>query len=95
MSSYVFTLTSGAMPWWCQLQYCVTHSTIEVEDVATFEGCKEAIWLGWLVVDLGITQEVQVLHCDSRSSIESTKNQVFLAKTKHVDVQYHFIKELI
>lgn len=36
-----------------------------------------------------------MLHCDSQSAIQLAKNPVLHAKTKHVDVKYHFIKELI
>ena len=36
-----------------------------------------------------------ILHCDSQSAIMLAKNPVFHAKTKHVDVKYHFIRELI
>ena len=45
--------------------------------------------------DLGITSEMPILHCDSQSAIQLAKNPVFHAKTKHVDVKYHFIRELI
>ena len=38
---------------------------------------------------------MQVLHCDSWSAIQLAKNPVFHAKTKHVDVKYHFIREVI
>ena len=36
-----------------------------------------------------------VLHCNNQSCMGIAKNPVFHAKTKHVDVKYHFIKELI
>ena len=78
-----------------RLQDCVMQSTIEVEYVATTEACKEAIWLGRLVADLGIKIEMPELRCDSQSAIQLAKNPVFHAKTKHVDVKYHFIRELI
>ena len=47
------------------------------------------------MTDLGIKQELPVLHCDSQSAIQLARNPVFHAKTKHVDVKYHFIRELI
>ena len=59
------------------------------------EACKEAIWLGRLVADLGIKIEMPELHCDSQSAIQLAKNPVFHAKTKHIDVKYHFIQEVI
>ena len=50
---YVFTLAGGAVSWRSRLQTCVTQFTIEAEYVAASEACKEAIWLGRLVTDLG------------------------------------------
>ncbi|MCO5583240.1 hypothetical protein L7F22_037149 [Adiantum nelumboides] len=62
---------------------------------AASEACKEAIWLTRLVGDLGIVREIPVLHCDSQSVIQLARNLVFHAKTKHVDVRYHFIREVL
>ncbi|KAI5068127.1 hypothetical protein GOP47_0016472 [Adiantum capillus-veneris] len=36
-----------------------------------------------------------MLHFDSQSAIQVAKNPVFHAKTKHVDVKYHFIREVL
>ncbi|MCO5582362.1 hypothetical protein L7F22_036256 [Adiantum nelumboides] len=65
------------------------------EYVAASEACKEAIWLTRLVGDLGIVREILVLHCDSQSAIQLARNPVFHAKTEHVDVRYHFIREVL
>jgi len=35
------------------------------------------------------------LHCDSQSAIYLTKNQIYHARTKHIDVRFHKIRELI
>lgn len=50
-------------------QKCVALSTIEAEYVVAMEGFKEAIWLDWLVRDLGIHTSVLTLHSDSMSVI--------------------------
>ena len=60
------------------------------------EACKDALWLGCLLVgDLGITRELLVLHCDSQSAIMLAKNLLFHAKTKYIDVKYHFLCEVL
>ncbi|MCO5564509.1 hypothetical protein L7F22_018170 [Adiantum nelumboides] len=94
-SRYVFTMAGGAISWRSRLQTCVTQSTTEAEYVAASEACKEAIWLGRLVTDLGIKEETPMLHCDSQSAIQLASNPVYHSKTKHVDVKYHFIKEMV
>ena len=70
-------------------------STIEAEYIAPTEACKEAIWLACLVKDLGIAVEMPTLHCDSQSAILLAKNPVFHAKTKPIEVKYHFIREML
>ncbi|MCO5574035.1 hypothetical protein L7F22_027813 [Adiantum nelumboides] len=66
-------------------------STIEVEYIAVSNACKEAIWLAHLVRDLRVIVEMPTLHCNSLGAIMLAKHPVFHAKTKHIDVKYHFI----
>ena len=44
--------------------------------------------------DLGI-QHIPVLHSDSQSAIALARNSVFHSKSKHIDVQYHFIRDVL
>ena len=37
---------------------------------------------------------MRMLHCDSQSAIQLAKNPVFQTKTKHIDVNYHFILKM-
>ena len=48
-----------------------------------------------LVADLGFSGHIPFLHCDSQSAIQLARNPVFHAKTKHIDVKYHFIREVL
>ncbi|MCO5579654.1 hypothetical protein L7F22_033511 [Adiantum nelumboides] len=88
-------MAGGAVSWRSKLQTCLTQSTIEAEYVASSEACKEAIWLGPLVTDLEIKEETPMLHCDSQSAIQLAHNPVYHSKTKHVNVKYHFIREMV
>ena len=45
--------------------------------------------------DLSILVEVPTLHCDSQSAIMLAKNPVFHAMTKHIDVKYQFIWDVL
>lgn len=92
---YVFTFTGGTVSWISRLQKCVALSTTEAEYVAATEACKEALWLMRLVEELGIEAKIPVLHCDSQSAIMLARNPVFHAKTKHIEVKYHFIRSVL
>jgi len=56
---------------------------------------KEAIWLQGLLNDLGIDQDLLKINCDSISAIYLTKNQLYQVRMKHIDVRFHFIREIL
>uniref|UniRef100_A0A2N9I2A4 Reverse transcriptase Ty1/copia-type domain-containing protein n=1 Tax=Fagus sylvatica TaxID=28930 RepID=A0A2N9I2A4_FAGSY len=94
-TGYLFTLLGGPICWKSTLQSIVAMSTIEVEYMAVAEAAKEALWLKGLVKVLGLNQSGVQMHCDSQSAIYLAKNQVYHARTKHIDVRFHKIRELI
>ena len=63
--------------------------------MAMMEAMKEAIWLQGLLDDLEIDQDLLKINCDSMSAICLTKNQVYHAKMKHIDVRFHFVREIL
>uniref|UniRef100_A0A2N9G064 Uncharacterized protein n=1 Tax=Fagus sylvatica TaxID=28930 RepID=A0A2N9G064_FAGSY len=71
------------------------RSTTEAEYMAVAEAAKEALWLKGLVKEFGLNQSRVQMHCDSQSAIYLAKNQVYHARTKHIDVRFHKIRELI
>ena len=58
--------------------------------MAMMEAIKEAIWLQGLLDDLGIDQHLLKINYDNMSSIYLVKNQVYHARTKHIDVRFYF-----
>ncbi|KAM1402838.1 hypothetical protein ACFX2I_011521 [Malus domestica] len=67
----------------------------EAEYMAVAETIKEAIWIHGLIRDLGVDQKQVEVHCDSQSAIYLAKYQVHHARTKHIDVRYHFVREIV
>ena len=94
-TGYLFTLSRGPICWKSTLQSIVAMSITETEYMVVAEVAKEALWLKGLVKELGLNQSGVQMHCDSQSSIYLTKNQVYHTKTKHIDVNFHKIRELI
>nr|GFD11164.1 retrovirus-related Pol polyprotein from transposon TNT 1-94 [Tanacetum cinerariifolium] len=92
---YVFTLEKAPVSWKSTLQSTTALSTTKVEYVAMPEAVKEAIWLQGLLGELGIKQKFVTMHSDSQSAIHLAKNQVYHERTKHIDVRYHFIREIL
>ena len=48
-----------------------------------------------LFSELEIEQKHIKVHCDSHSAIHLAKNQVYHARTKHIDVRYHLVREIL
>ncbi|KAE8681994.1 Leucine-rich repeat extensin-like protein 3 [Hibiscus syriacus] len=71
----------------------VATSTTEAEYVAATQASKETIWLKMLLEELGHNQEYVSLFCDSQSALHLARNPAFHSRTKHIRVQYHFIRE--
>jgi hypothetical protein len=62
---------------------------------AAMAACEVA-WLRKLLGDLGLHVDRQVvIYCDNLSSIQLARNPVFHARTKHIEVHYHFIRERV
>ncbi|KAE8720956.1 hypothetical protein F3Y22_tig00017808pilonHSYRG00163 [Hibiscus syriacus] len=78
----------------CVVGYCDSDYA-EAEYMAVTEAVKEAIWLQGLLGELGMEQKHIKVHCDSQSAIHLAKNQVYHARTKHIDVRYHFVREIL
>ncbi|GMI90788.1 hypothetical protein HRI_002748100 [Hibiscus trionum] len=91
---YLFTLAKAPVNWRSTLQSTMTFSTTEAKYMAVVEAVKEAIWLNGLLEDLGVVQSHISLYCDRKSAIHLAKNQVYHSRTKHIDVRYHFVREI-
>jgi hypothetical protein len=54
----------------------------------------EVVWLRRLLQDVGEEQkEPTMIKCDNQSSINIANNPIFHARTKHVEAQFHFVRE--
>jgi hypothetical protein len=92
-SGILFTFAGGAVSWQSKLQKCVALSTTEAEYVAMTEAGKEMLWLKRFLQELGMKQEKYVIHCDSQSALDLSKNAMYHSRTKHNDVRYHWLRQ--
>jgi hypothetical protein len=58
--------------------------------MAIAEACKEFVWLKGLYAEL-----CGDVFCDSQSAIYLTKDQMFHESSKHIDVKYHYVRDII
>ncbi|GJU56974.1 retrovirus-related pol polyprotein from transposon TNT 1-94 [Tanacetum coccineum] len=67
----------------------------EAEYMALTEAVKEAIWLRGLLEELGVELNTVAVNCDNQGAIHLSRNHVFHERTKHINVRYHFIREVL
>ena len=95
-TGYVFRIGSGAVCWASKRQATVALSSTEAEYVALTQATKEAVWLRKLLASMGYEQDVATtIHVDNQGAIALAKNSVYHARTKHIDIQYHFVREKV
>ena len=76
-------------------QNSISLSTAEAEYIAAGSCCAQLIWMKQMLMDYGIQQEKFPILCDNKSAINIAKNHVQHSRTKHIDIRYHFIRELV
>ncbi|GKC90932.1 hypothetical protein Tco_1151581 [Tanacetum coccineum] len=79
--------------WLSKKQDCTAMSTAEAEYVSSYACCAQVIWMRTQLLDYGYRYIKIPMYCDSKSAISISCNPVQLSRTKHINIQYHFIKE--
>ncbi|GKC02224.1 retrovirus-related pol polyprotein from transposon TNT 1-94 [Tanacetum coccineum] len=95
MTGYIFLVHGCVVSWKTTLQHVVALSTTKVEYIALTEAVNEAIWLRGLLEELGVKLNTVSVNCDNQGAINLSRNHVFHKRTKHINVRYHFIREVL
>ena len=109
MGAYIFTMAGGSITWQSKRQPTVSRSSTESEYRALSDAAQEAVWLHRLLQELNpyptntSTKPPSSLpridsidlHCDNQGALKLSQNPVFHARSKHIEIQYHFIRERV
>ena len=90
-----FYLGNNLVSWMSKKQNSISLSTAEAEYIAAASGCAQLLWMKKLLHDYGITQDTMCVFCDNTSAINLSKNPVQHSKSKHIEIRYHFIRDLV
>lgn len=82
---------------WCSVkQNSVELSFAEAEYMAANIAMPKAIWIWTLLVGLSRQRmEATIVYCDNQSCIKLSENPMFHDKSKHIDIQCHFIRDCV
>jgi Reverse transcriptase (RNA-dependent DNA polymerase)/Integrase core domain/GAG-pre-integrase domain len=92
-TGYAFVLNGGVISWSSRLQPTVAVSTTEAEYMSASSAVKEALWLRKLFVAFGIDATPVQMFCDNQAAIKLIKHPIASMRSKHIDVQHHFVRE--
>uniref|UniRef100_A0A2N9H674 Reverse transcriptase Ty1/copia-type domain-containing protein n=1 Tax=Fagus sylvatica TaxID=28930 RepID=A0A2N9H674_FAGSY len=92
-TGYCFLLGSSLISWRNKKQSIVARSSTEAKYSTLADATSELLWLHWLLADMGASQTTSTpIHCDNRSAIHIAHNDVFHERTKHIEIDCHFIR---
>jgi hypothetical protein len=73
----------------------VALSTAEAEYIAAGSSCSQLVWMKQMLEEYNVEQDALTLYCDNLSAINISKNPIQHSRTKHIDIQHHFIRDLV
>ncbi|PKU80138.1 Retrovirus-related Pol polyprotein from transposon TNT 1-94 [Dendrobium catenatum] len=95
-TGYCTFLGSSIVSWSVKKQNAVARSSTEAEYRALASAAAEVTWLRRLLQELNCTQQTATtILCDNTSAIALANNPVLHARTKHIEVDCHFIRNYI
>jgi hypothetical protein len=95
-SGCCFSLGSAMISWQSRKQSSISLSTTEAEYIAACSVSCEAMWLRKLLTGLfDLEMEATTILCDSQSCIKMTENLVFHDRLKHIEIRYHYIRDMV
>ncbi|XP_070022343.1 uncharacterized protein [Nicotiana sylvestris] len=93
VTGFCIHLGGSFLSWKSKKQHIVSLSSAEAEYRAMSKVMAELAWLVRLLSDLGLSIDAPIpILCDSQTAIYIAKNPVFHERTKHIEVDCHFIR---
>jgi hypothetical protein len=95
-SGFAVFLGMNLISWSSRKQATVSRSSTEAEYKAIANVTAEMIWIKSLLKELGVFQSRPPrLWCDNLRATYLTINPVFHTRTKHIEVDFHFVREQV
>ena len=95
-TGYCVFIGKNIISWCAKKQHIVSCSSTEDEYRAMANTTAELTWLTFILKDLHIPMtSPPTLYCDNLSALHMTINPIFHARSKHIELDYHFVRERV
>ncbi|KAI5343251.1 hypothetical protein L3X38_011127 [Prunus dulcis] len=96
VSGFIVYLGSSPISWASKKQHTISRSSTEAEYRALAIAAAELVWIRQLFCDLHVSLHIPpLIHCDNISAISLASNPVFHSRMKHLQIDYHFVRERV
>ncbi|GJU84480.1 retrotransposon protein, putative, ty1-copia subclass [Tanacetum coccineum] len=92
---YLRGTISMGLCWSSKKQKSTDISSTEAEYIALSGCCAQILWMRSQLTDYALGFNKIPLYCDNKSAIALCCNNVQHSRSNHIDIRYHFIKELV
>ncbi|KAJ1519127.1 hypothetical protein ONE63_011270 [Megalurothrips usitatus] len=94
VSGYAVTLSNGAISWESRKQEVTALSSTEAEYICITHASKECMFLQGFLFELCGRYGSILLYNDNMSALKLSEHPGYHSRTKHIDVRFHYIREL-
>ena len=96
MAGYCVYLGNSLISWASRKQKVVSRSSTESEYRALADGAAEIRWIHSLLTELGLTvKQPSLIWCDNVSAKALSANPVQHARSKHIEIDLHFVRDMV
>ena len=94
-TGFFLKLAGGLISWTSRAQKTVALSSTEAEYMALSDCSRQVVWMHTLLGELGYRLKPVPICGDNQGSIFIASNPVTEKRSKHIDIRYHYIREVI
>lgn len=95
ISGFCVYLGNNLVYWCSKKQHSVSRSSTEAEYQSLAQVTAEILWLTSLLHELGISTSTPIVWIDNLSAVSLAANPVLHARTKHIELDFHFVREKV